>query len=47
MKPIQDLDEGTLVIKENKLAELKMKLDEVLSKAQMQDREEVPSDDDE
>lgn len=41
------MDEGTLVIKENKLSELKMKLDEVLAKAQMQDREEVPSDDDE
>ncbi|TGZ79779.1 nucleotide excision repair, TFIIH, subunit, partial [Ascodesmis nigricans] len=42
----QDLDDSTLVIKESRLAELKLKLNQVLEKAQMHDREEQGSDDD-
>lgn len=42
---IEDLDESHLVVKEAKLAELKMRLDEVLRKTSMQEREEETSDD--
>lgn len=37
---VEDLDETTLVIKEAKLAELKDRLDRVLEKTQMMEKEE-------
>ncbi|KAL7275557.1 hypothetical protein RUND412_001483 [Rhizina undulata] len=36
----QDLDENTLMVKEAKLAELKDKLEKILEKTQMQEKEE-------
>jgi len=42
---IEDLDESHLVVKEAKLAELKMRLDDVLRKTSMQERQEATSDD--
>ncbi|KAA8892979.1 TFIIH subunit TTDA/Tfb5 [Sphaerosporella brunnea] len=43
---IEDLDESTLVVKEQKLADLKHQLDAVLRKTSMQEREEESSGDD-